>query len=106
MLVPMLGKLNYDQKHYAKTEILNVMKNARYLQSQHTGNLAMPATYQAPYYQPPSNSVPQMYHQGSSMNNISQNSQSLERMQNCVSNCNPNVAFPSPACESELYDLS
>ncbi|KAG8324091.1 hypothetical protein J6590_100455 [Homalodisca vitripennis] len=29
MLVPMLGKLNEEQKHYAKIEILNVMRQAR-----------------------------------------------------------------------------
>lgn len=32
MLVPMLAKLNEEQKHYAKIEILNVMRNARYYQ--------------------------------------------------------------------------
>ncbi|XP_063366319.1 uncharacterized protein LOC134654778 [Cydia amplana] len=41
MLVPMLRKLNDDQKHYAKVEILNVLKKAKTL-----------STMQSPQYKP------------------------------------------------------
>ncbi|XP_072930320.1 uncharacterized protein, partial [Epargyreus clarus] len=42
MLVPMLRKLNDDQKHYAKIEILNVLKKARSHSSPQTHVLSQP----------------------------------------------------------------
>ncbi|KAM3956987.1 uncharacterized protein ACR2FA_009034 [Aphomia sociella] len=46
MLIPMFKKLNEEQKHYAKVEILNVMNRARYYrpQSEHLGCMCSHST--------------------------------------------------------------
>lgn len=84
MLVPMLGRLSDDQKHYAKVEILNVMRNAK-------------------YYNPKPQQVQPNYVQSANPVQYSQNNGDMLRFYNQFSE---SVVSPSSACGSDLYDLS
>lgn len=98
MLVPMLGQLNYEQKHYAKVEILNVMRNARYYNQPQP---AFPQSFLQGQPAPSHNACgrPVYHHQ----NVHSQNSTSLQHFYNDFS---ATLTSPSSASGSDLFDLS
>lgn len=98
MLVPMLGKLNDDQKHFAKIEILNVMNKAR-------------------NYKPkpqPNQQTSQQHQLHSSQSNIlyitteSQNLQSQHpaSLQDFYKEFSADVVSPCSSSGTELIDLS
>lgn len=98
MLVPMLGKLNEEQKHYAKVEILNVMRNARYLNPQ-----PQPVFHESSRHRqqaPGQNYCPlgQNYE-----NLISQNTGPLQSFYNDFL---ASIVSPSSASGSDIFDLS
>lgn len=117
MLVPMLGKLNEEQKHYAKIEILNVMRNARYYQVQpNMGTFSHP---QPMYGQWPStqNSSTHPKQSTSRGQNVYQHSFSSQlgsylgndkpgEMQEFYNDFAASVVSPSSTSGSELFDLS
>lgn len=109
MLVPMLAKLNDNQKHFAKIEILNVMKNAR---SYSTPVLQQ----QTKTFSPPGPSTgtkfclradPQQYQTSVGIPAVSpqysDNSTSLQSYYSQVSN---DILSPTSPEYSELYDIS
>lgn len=98
MLVPMLRQLNDEQKHYAKIEILNVMRIARYLNPQQP----KPA-YAEPFQCRQLAPTQFQYGQTESQNLHSQITGSLRNFYN---NFVVSVLSPSSASGGELFDLS
>lgn len=100
MLVPMLGQLNDEQKHYAKVGILNVMRNARYFNPQQP----QPG-YAEPFQrrQPAPSQVQYTYGQTENQNLHSQNTGSMQSFYNDFA---VSVLSPSSASGSDLFDLS
>lgn len=98
MLVPMLGRLNDEQKHFAKVEILNVMRRAKYFRPQQP----QPA-YADPFQRPPSapTLVQFAYGQTETENLNSHNTGSMRSFSNDF-----DVMSPSSASGSEVFDLS
>lgn len=100
MLVPMLGKLNGEQKHYATVEILNVMWNARYF------NPPPQPAYGDPFqrqHQPAPSQVQSTYGQTANQHLHSHNTGPMQSFYNDFAG---SVMSPSSASGSDLFDLS
>uniref|UniRef100_A0A6P7F937 Uncharacterized protein LOC114327596 n=1 Tax=Diabrotica virgifera virgifera TaxID=50390 RepID=A0A6P7F937_DIAVI len=97
MLVPMMGRLNDDQKHYAKIEILNVMQNAANYITQ-PPQPAFPQSFQHHH-----DGASQAHYTGNKKYRQSQNTESLQQYDN---NVRRNVLSPSSASDSDVCDMS
>lgn len=100
MLVPMLGRLNEEQKHYAKVEILNVMRYARNFNPE--PQPAYPESSRLPQSGVPSQNQ-YTYGQSDNKNLHSQNTGSLQSFYN---DCSVSLVSPSSGSVSDLFDLS
>lgn len=98
MLVPMMGRLNEEQKHYAKIEILNVMRNAAHYKPQPPGYSQSFQHHQA--------AAGHFHYSHGQTENQYRPSQSSESLQHYYSDFASNVLSPCSASGSDLIDMS